>query len=288
MKAITQAEVDLKQPGIPSGISSVIAHTRRRGDPLTPSVADKRKFIPGKHEAMPYRRETLQIARSYVILENLYLRTPQGCARPLIHIGETTSTGRKRFKNIIIRNCILDGAAAEVPHENSEWGSFIRNNGISLRNCDRVWIQDCIIRNCRSGGIVPQHCTDVTIERCTIESHYFDGIAPFHCERVRIRDCILRHNAYAGISIDGFCKYITISHCQFENNQKWNIWCRQGMYLRVNPRQPVSTCIRGEFCAPDQTDAAEVQHYRLPVPPALPTQRRPMDRPISRYTLFSV
>jgi hypothetical protein len=140
MKAITQAEVDPRQPAISSGISSGIARTLRRSDPLTPYIVDKRKCIPGRREPISYRRETLHIAQSHVILENLYLRTPRGCARPLIHIGETTSTGRKRFKNIIIRNCILDGAAADVPHENSEWGSFIRNNGISLRNCDRVWI----------------------------------------------------------------------------------------------------------------------------------------------------
>jgi Right handed beta helix region len=202
-----------------------------------------------------------------VVLEHLHLRTPPGCARPLIHIGETTVTGRRRFHNIIIRHCVLDGATDNVPHEDSQWGSFIRNNGISLRNCDRVWIHDCVIRNCRSGGIVPQHCTDVTIERCVLETHHFDGIAPFHCERVRIRDCILRDNAYAGISIDGFCRYITISGCQFENNQKWKIWCRQGSHVRVTPREVVSTCIRSDFCTPDQTDWTEVQQYPLPARP---------------------
>ena len=166
--------------------------------------------------------------------------------QPLLHVGNTNVRSRKRYAHIIIEHLVLDGSTVPRDQEMSVWGSHIRNSGIILRCCDQVLIRHCIIRNCASGGIVPQHCTDVTIEHCLLEHNVWDGIAPFDCKRVRIRHCTFRKNGGAGISLDGFCVYITISHNIFADN-RWQVWSRAAVQVRLLGLSPTAKkiCLGG-------------------------------------------
>jgi len=82
------------------------------------------------------------------------------------------------------------------------WGQHIQVNGISLRTCKNVVIDNCIIKNCRSGGIVLAFCKNVIIRRCRISHSFYDGIVLFQCRGVTIENCIFDRNGFSAIRID--------------------------------------------------------------------------------------
>lgn len=183
-----------------------------------------------------------------LVIDGHHLVATRG--RPALHVGGTKTKDHHRYRRLTIQNCIIDGRAQDQSEENSEWGSHIRNNGISIRNYDHVVIRNCVIQNCKSGGIVPQHCTDVTIVNCVIRTCYWDAIAPYHCDRVRIRQCVLEHNRAAGVSLDGGCTYATITGCTFRSNGEWDVWARDAAHVRVRgDTRPERICIRDRYCS---------------------------------------
>lgn len=197
-----------------------------------------------------YQQSQVRLAHRTLFARNTSLK------HPVVHVGPVTPHDHTtRYRHIHLSHLLIDGCQQEFSTDSkgemSAWGTHIRNNGISIRQCDDVVIQYCVVRNCRSGGIVPQHCTNVLIEHCVLEDNFFDGIAPYHCQRVRIKHCIFRNNRAAGISLDGGCKYVTISHCRFENTRpvSWDVWSREASGVRMLPQWSAQSCHRGRFCS---------------------------------------
>ena len=119
-----------------------------------------------------------------------------------------------------------------------------------------------MVNNCRSGGIVPQHCTNVLIEHCVLEDNFFDGIHPHHCQRVRIKHCIFRNNRAAGVSLDGGCRYVTLSHCRFENTKpvQWDVWRRDASWVRMIPYWTTRSCRKERFCSVESQKQRKTTH----------------------------
>lgn len=152
---------------------------------------------------------------------------------PVIHAGTTGRHG-KWIENITIRNVHIVGNRSKRISEMSRFGTHIRLNGISLRYCRNVLIENCIIENCRSGGIVPAYCDGVTIRNCVIRGNWYDGIAPYACSRVRIQGCTIENNDYAGVSVDGGCRYVSVDRkTSFKGNKRHDVWVCKGRGIRA-------------------------------------------------------
>ena len=142
--------------------------------------------------------------------KSLVLKDGANC--PMIIVGDAQHTDPEfTTENVYIKNFVLDGNFVAQPNE--IWNGKddgIRNNGITIRRAKNITIENCIIKNCRSGGIViEKSCDNVVIKNCILQDNFFDGIAAYISTNCVFSNNILRNNRGAGMSFD----------CQFSGNK---------------------------------------------------------------------
>jgi len=113
-----------------------------------------------------------------------------------------------------------------VPSYNNPY-SYIRNNGITVRNGHGVVIEDVLARECRSGGLVLEKgCRGVIVTESVFERNFFDGVAAYETEGCLLYRVLMRDNDYAGFSGDLSFSGNAIVGCHLVANK------RQGIFLR--------------------------------------------------------
>lgn len=150
--------------------------------------------------------------------KTLILKDDSNC--PMIIVGDPNFTEPKfEVENITIRNYILDGNKDNQPdeiyttHKNSHT-NFMRNNIINVRGAKNVIIENCIIRNARSGGIcIEKSSSKVIIRNCVISNSQFDGIAGYISDSCEVYSNVIINNKAAGFSFD-----LNFNNCKLYEN----------------------------------------------------------------------
>ena len=137
---------------------------------------------------------------------------------PAIIIGDACHVEPTfRVHDVVLKNFIVDGNKDNQKEE--IWDFDIRANGITIRGCDNVTIQNCQIFNARSGGIVIEKSSrNIKIQNCMSSNNYFDGIAGCFSDSLEIDKCVLTFNRSAGLSFDLLMGHIAIRNCYVSRN----------------------------------------------------------------------
>lgn len=92
-------------------------------------------------------------------------------------------------------------------YSESPYNEYLRVNGISIRYCRNILIENVFIRSARSGGIVTEKgVKNFNASKLIITNCYFDATAYYNTENSIVEGCIFRNNSAAGISIDWECR----------------------------------------------------------------------------------
>jgi len=173
--------------------------------------------------------------------------------KPCIVVGDIRDEEREHLdthRNIIIRDLQIDGNRAnQPPDEGGEYDltrPWLRNNGITVRKVTNSLIENCLIRNCRSGGLVLEKgCSHNQIVNVMASGNYFDGVCAYessHCvfdavdasdndyagfsfdlwsDENIVKNCIAIGNGHSGFFI-AHCTKLIISDCQFSDSGNYD------------------------------------------------------------------
>jgi hypothetical protein len=161
----------------------------------------------------------------------LYLA--DGANSPVLVVGQTTTPPTVTHKNIRISDLYIDGNRLTQIQEC--WGgpcdsgdlTYIRNNGITLRQVSDVQIEHVTVVNARSGGLVAEKgCQRISVRDFSSAYNQFDGIAAYETENSIFSELHLYDNQYAGLSLDIRFNNNIISNVILTNNGKQGIFMR--------------------------------------------------------------
>ena len=180
----------------------------------------------------------LTISRSNIKLvgeKGTRLKLKLNVNQPVILIGSDTQTPEQKVEDIIISDLELDGSKEIQSSETDPSRPWIRNNGIDIRNANRVWLDNLNIYNARSGGLVISWgCRNLFINNSIFHNNEFDGIALYDSEDVIVKGFFSFENKSAGISLDNNLKHISFSSGSVKNNGDVGIFARSSTDLKFD------------------------------------------------------
>jgi hypothetical protein len=163
------------------------------------------------------------------------LRLGNNVNQPLMVIGSTQTTEQFqtpfRVRNITLKNLTLDGnginQTVEVASGDISGGLEIRNNCLTIRGAEDIFIENVVTMNARSGGVVlEKDCRRINIRGFESYGNHFDGFAAYETRDSLFEGLHLHHNQAAGISLDIKFHNNTIKTSRiFENGS-------QGVFMR--------------------------------------------------------
>jgi len=119
----------------------------------------------------------------------------------------------QRVENIRVSNFVLDGNKDNQDFEC--WGysvcdvainqgrSHIRNNALTVRGAENVWVKNLEIMNARSGGVVTEKFSRrLLMQDIQAKNSYFDGFAGYQTIHSLFENLDLSNNLHAGVSLD--------------------------------------------------------------------------------------
>ncbi|HBM14890.1 MAG TPA: hypothetical protein DD381_00850 [Lentisphaeria bacterium] len=155
--------------------------------------------------------------------------------QPIILIGSGSEVPDKKINDIVVSDLELDGSKELQSSETDPERPWIRNNGIDIRNANRVWIEKVNIHDTRSGGLVASwNCKNLFINSSMFHNNEFDGIALYDSEDVLVRGFFCFDNKSAGVSLDNRLKHITFSSGSIKNNGDVGIFARDSADLKFD------------------------------------------------------
>lgn len=142
---------------------------------------------------------------------NTILKVADNAQVSAIMIGSTDSDpSGTPVSKITIKDLTINGNKANQTSEfykESPYNEYLRVNGISIRFCKNIVIENVFIRSARSGGIVTEKgVKNFIASKLVITNCYYDATAYYNTENSIVEGCVFKNNSSAGISIDWECR----------------------------------------------------------------------------------
>jgi hypothetical protein len=154
---------------------------------------------------------------------------------PLVILGDA-KTPAKETHHLTLVGFSLDGNMANQQIEcwngpcDQGGTSFVRNNGVSVRNAHDSLVDDVETHHNRSGGLVTERGTrNLTVQNFESHHNFFDGLAGYETEGSTFRRIHLHHNKYAGISVDLYFSRNHFEDALLDSNGDVGIYARWGV-----------------------------------------------------------
>lgn len=186
------------------------------------SCADLRQYLDGVE---PYTEVRLALS-SYNCREPIHasvdglsidfggstIRVADDALRPAVVLGDLHTPPERRYKDITVRNLVVDGNRANQTYEcwggpcdpkindNPLWQQ--RVNGITVNGCDDCAVLDAKVHSARSGGVVVVSSDRLLIDGLEAWGAHFDGLAGYWTRDSVFRNVVVHDNDYAGFSFD--------------------------------------------------------------------------------------
>jgi hypothetical protein len=115
------------------------------------------------------------------------LRLADGAQAPVLVIGDVSPQPTVVHRHIRVADLAIDGNFENQAYE-CDGGAcdathFMRNNGITIRGCEDVTVENVHVRGARSGGLVTEKgCRRVTVRGFSSTENYYDGLAGYETE----------------------------------------------------------------------------------------------------------
>lgn len=159
------------------------------------------EFEPGRH----YVNKPIFIEKDDVTIDGkgciLQLSKHANC--PVIVIGERSLKPKKTVTNVHIKNIIIDGGKDYQDSEYMTGMGYLRNNCITVRGAENVYLDNVVTANSMSGGIVCElKSRNILIDGVNSYGNVYDGIAICESTGVYVMNSILQFNNAAGLSMD--------------------------------------------------------------------------------------
>jgi hypothetical protein len=156
---------------------------------------------------------------------------------PLLVVGQLVTPVARKVSGVTVRKLILDGNRLAQDEEcnggpcDNGGLSHIRNNALTIRGAEDVYIAHVTTRGARSGGVVLEKgCRRIHISDFTSHGNHFDGFAAYETEDSVFARLYLHSNAAAGISADIRFNHNIVSHARLENNGSQGIFMRDSNF----------------------------------------------------------
>ena len=184
-------------------------------------------------------REPINIANDGISIDfgGSTVRVADHALRPGVLLGDLHTPPARRYKDITVRNLVVDGNRANQAYEcwagpcdprlndNPYWQQ--RVNGITVNGCDDCAVLGAEVRSARSGGVVVVSSDRLLIDGLEAWGAHFDGLAGYWTRDSVFRNIVVRDNDYAGFSFD----------LHFSNNRIEDFVSRgnrdHGMFIRL-------------------------------------------------------
>ena len=145
----------------------------------------------------------------------------------------------KRVKHIHLSGFKIDGnkdnqteecwASLACDSNDNEGKSHIRNNGITIRGAEDVWLDDIEISDVRSGAIVSEKFSrNLHVSNIKAVRSFFDGFAGYQTIHSTFENMVLSDNESAGISLDLDFNHNTFRNIRLIRNGHSGIFMRMG------------------------------------------------------------
>ncbi len=168
--------------------------------------------------------------------------------QPVILIGSDEEIPSTKIEDIVISDLELDGNKDNQSSEVDPTRPWIRNNGIDVRNVNRLWLEKLNIHNARSGALVVSWDShNVFISDSMFHHSEFDGIALYDSEDILVKGFFSFSNKSAGISLDNKLNRVTFSSGTVKNNGDVGIFARDSTDLRFHNISVTSNKSHGCF-----------------------------------------
>ena len=165
------------------------------------------------------------------------VRVADHAMRPGVLLGDLHTPPARRYRDITVRNLVVDGNRANQTWEC--WGGPCdpkvnhhpywqqRVNGITVNGCDDCSVLHAEVHSARSGGVVVVSSDRLLIDGLEARGAHFDGLAGYWTRDSVFRNVRVHDNDYAGFSFD----------LHFSNNRIENFESRDnrdhGMFIRL-------------------------------------------------------
>jgi Right handed beta helix region len=165
------------------------------------------------------------------------VRLADRALRPAVLLGDLHTPPARRYRNITVRNLLVDGNRANQPFEC--WGGPCdprinrgpyrqqRVNGITVNGCDDCAVLDAEVGGARSGGLVVVSSERLLIDGLLAWGAYFDGLAGYWTRDSVFRNVLVRDNDHAGFSFDLHFSNNRIERFESRGNRD------HGMFIRL-------------------------------------------------------
>jgi hypothetical protein len=165
------------------------------------------------------------------------VRVADQALRPGVLMGDLHTPPERRYRDITVRNLVVDGNRANQawecwggpcdPQRNDSPYWQQRVNGITINGCDDCAVLEAQVHSARSGGVVVVSSDRLLIDGLEAWGAHFDGLAGYWTRDSVFRNVRVHDNDYAGFSFD----------LHFSNNRIENFESRDngdhGMFIRL-------------------------------------------------------
>jgi Right handed beta helix region len=165
------------------------------------------------------------------------VRVADDALRPGVLLGDLHTPPARRYRDITVRNLVVDGNRANQTWEcwggpcdpkvnhNPYWAQ--RANGITVNGCDDCSVFDAEVHSARSGGVVVVSSDRLLIDGLEARGAHFDGLAGYWTRDSVFRNVLVHDNDYAGFSFDLHFSNNRIEQFESRDNRD------HGMFIRL-------------------------------------------------------
>lgn len=198
---------------------------------VSPVLADKIiTFGPG----LVIVDSPIHITESNVIVQgypSTVLKLRDGAQCPIIVVGDPNENIGYKIQRVTIKNLIIDGNWEYQESEYYARAPWLRNNCITIRGSENIYLKNVITTRARSGGVVTEkHSKHIIIEGLNSHDNYYDGFAACETTKLMMRSSILADNKYAGISLDWNCDFNDFHGILLRDNHDWGVYMRDSSF----------------------------------------------------------
>lgn len=195
------------------------------------------------------------------------LRLATGADSPVVVIGQTVPVPTITRRNISIENLTIDGNRTGQ-HEEC-WGGLcntnpIRNNGITIRRAEDVYIGRVTVYSTRSGGLVSELTSRrLTVRDFTSYDNQYDGLAGYQTEESSFSGIKVHDNLGAGLSFDIGFNHNHLSEITITDNDSVGVFMRDSHDNLFGSLQVLRNGDHGVFLAQVDADTSKPAAHNL-------------------------
>ena len=204
-------------------------------------------------------RDSIHIARSNVSLigeQGALLCLADNIRQPVILIGSPARDVQpdKHVFNIRVSGFTIDGNRSNQGEgddaEDARGRPHLKNNGISIHGAQRVYLDDLVLQNARSGGLViSQKSRTIFINNVVFAANHFDGIAIDGGHEVFLSNFKAELNLASGVSIDTGSSEIYMTNGLLQKNAHNGIFIRHTRSATFRGMDIKDNCHHGVFAS---------------------------------------